>query len=477
MWLIAIAAALSLHVSATPAHAEAYLLFDANSGKVLQAENATQPWYPASLTKIMTAYVTLTAVKQGRISLNTLLTVSPNAVAQAPSKMGFPAGTTVTVDNALKMMMVKSANDMAVVLAEGVGGSIDGFAGMMNETARQLGMTQSHFVNPNGLPDDAHISSARDIGILARAFYRDLPEYEYFAHLPGIKFGRRVTMNFNKLIGRYPGADGMKTGFICASGFNLVASATRNDKHLIAVVLGAPSSAQRSIKAAQLLEKGFSGSKLAWLKPSLGTVEQLPPLEAAPPNLRDQVCGPHRKRPAAEDEDDDVQITLDNNSDSANPAFALAKLQVNIKASDILSVPAVQAQPIIVYTGPTRTGASLLAADAEETAKQAAANKALRKARTAAKRGTHKHAKPAVASADKPEAPKQATSAAGKKHTATASAAPAVKPATKPAASSSTKPAVHAKPVAHPAKKPAANASAKPKAKPTTSQKDSAPKT
>jgi len=444
---------------------------------VLQAENATQPWYPASLTKIMTAYVTLTAVKQGRISLNTLLTVSPNAVAQAPSKMGFPAGTTVTVDNALKMMMVKSANDMAVVLAEGVGGSIDGFAGMMNETARQLGMTQSHFVNPNGLPDDAHISSARDIGILARAFYRDLPEYEYFAHLPGIKFGRRVTMNFNKLIGRYPGADGMKTGFICASGFNLVASATRNDKHLIAVVLGAPSSAQRSIKAAQLLEKGFSGSKLAWLKPSLGTVEQLPPLEAAPPNLRDQVCGPHRKRPAAEDEDDDVQITLDNNSDSANPAFALAKLQVNIKASDILSVPAVQAQPIIVYTGPTRTGSSLLAADAEETAKQAAANKALRKARTAAKRGTHKHAKPAVASADKPEAAKQTASAAGKKHTATASAAPAVKPATKPAAPSSTKPAAHAKPVAHPAKKPAANASAKPKAKPTTSQKDSAPKT
>ncbi|GAA3847298.1 hypothetical protein GCM10022626_15860 [[Pseudomonas] carboxydohydrogena] len=471
MWLIAIAAAFSLYASATPARAEAYLLIDANSGKVLQAENATQPWYPASLTKIMTAYVTLTAVKQGRISLDTLLTVSPNAVAQAPSKMGFPAGTTVTVDNALKMMMVKSANDMAVVLAEGVGGSIEGFAGMMNETARQLGMTQSHFVNPNGLPDDAHISSARDIGILARAFYRDLPEYEYFAHLPGIKFGRRVTMNFNKLIGRYPGADGMKTGFICASGFNLVASATRNDRHLIAVVLGAPSSAQRTIKAAQLLEKGFNHSKLAWLKPSLGTVEQLPPLDAAPPNLRDQVCGPHRKRPAAEDEDDDVEITLDNKSDSANPAFALAKLQVNIKASDILSVPAVQAQPIIVYTGPTRSGSALLAANAEEAAKQAAAGKALRKAR-AAKHGARKHARQAAASAEKPEASKQAAPAAGKKHTA--SAAPAAKPAAQPAP---TKPAAHAKPATHPAKKPTANASAKPKPKPATSQKDTAPKT
>ena len=473
MWLIAIAAAFSLHASVTPARAEAYLLLDAATGKVLQAENATQPWYPASLTKIMTAYVTLSAVKQGRISLDTLLTVSPNAVAQAPSKMGFPVGTTVTVDNAMKMMMVKSANDMAVVLAEGVGGSIEGFAGMMNETARQLGMTQSHFVNPNGLPDDAHISSARDIGILARAFYRDLPEYEYFAHLPGIKFGRRVTMNFNKLIGRYPGADGMKTGFICASGFNLVASATRNDRHLIAVVLGAPSSAQRTIKAAQLLERGFSGNKLAWLKPSLGPVEQLPPIDATPPNLRDQVCGPHRKRPAAEDEDDDVEITLDNKSDSANPAFALAKLQVNIKASDILSVPAVQAQPIIVYTGPTRSGSALLAANAEEAAKQAAAGKALRKAR-AARHGARKHAaKPA----ETPAAPKQAASTATTKRTATASAAAPAKPAPKPAANTAAKPAAHAKPATHATKKPAANASAKPKPKPATSQKDTAPKT
>lgn len=479
MWLIAIAAAFGLHAAVTPAQAEAYLLIDADSGKVLQAENANQPWYPASLTKIMTAYVTLMAVKQGRITLNTLLTVSPNAATQAPSKMGFPPGTTVTVDNALKMMMVKSANDMAVVLAEGVGGSVEGFAGVMNETARQLGMMQSHFVNPNGLPDDAHISSARDLGILSRAFYRDLPEYEYFAHLPGIKFGRRVTMNFNKLIGRYPGADGLKTGFICASGFNLVASATRNDRHLIAVVLGASSSAQRSIKAAQLLEKGFSGSKLSWLKPSLGTVEQLPPLDATPPNLRDQVCGPHRKRPAAEDEDNDVEITLDNNSDSANPTYALAKLQVNIKASDILSVPAIQAEPIIVYTGPTRTGAALLAVNAEEAAKQEAANKALRKARAAAK---HKHAKPAA----KPDAAKQTAAAkpaaskpvapAAAKHSATASAAPAAKPAAKPAANAVAKPA-HAKPAPHPAQKPAASAAAKPKPKPTTSQKDTAPKT
>ena len=194
------------------------------------------------------------------ITLDTLFTVSPVAASQSPSKMGFRPGTQVTVDNALKMMLVKSANDMAVVLAEGVGGSIDGFSAMMNETAQRLGMTQTSYVNPNGLPADGQITSARDLAILARAIIRDLPEYEYFVHIPSIRFGRRVTQNFNKLIGRYPGADGFKTGFICASGYNLVASATRNGKRLIAVVLGASSGQMRAVRAAQLLERGFANN-------------------------------------------------------------------------------------------------------------------------------------------------------------------------------------------------------------------------
>ena len=150
------------------------------------------PWYPASVTKIMTAYVTLKAVKEGRLSLDTLLTVSPIAASQSPSKMGFRPGTQVTVDNALKMMMVKSANDMAVVLAEGVGGSVDGFSAKMNQTAQRLGMTQTSYVNPNGLPADGQVTSARDLAILARAVIRDLPEYEYFMHIPSIRYGRRV---------------------------------------------------------------------------------------------------------------------------------------------------------------------------------------------------------------------------------------------------------------------------------------------
>src|SRR6266702_379994 len=231
----------AMALAGTRAGAEALLLVEVDSGKVLHAENATYPWYPASVTKIMTAYVTLRAVKEGRITLDKLLPVSHNAAAQAPTKMGFAVGTQVTVDNALKMLMVKSANDMAVVLAEGVGGSIEGFADLMNRNARRLGMTQSSFVNPNGLPADEQITSARDLAILARAALREFLEYDYYRHLPGIRFGKQVIRNYNTLLGRYPGADGMKTGFICASGFNLVASATRDGKRLIAVVLGAPS--------------------------------------------------------------------------------------------------------------------------------------------------------------------------------------------------------------------------------------------
>jgi D-alanyl-D-alanine carboxypeptidase len=163
----------------------------------------------------MTAYVTLRAVKEGR-SPDRPIVVSANAAAQSPVKMGFPPGTVITVDNALKMLMVKSANDMAVVLAEGVAGSVENFADEMNNNARRLGMVQSSFVNPNGLPADDQIVSARDMAILARALIREMPEYDYFWHLPGIRLGKMVQRNYNTLLGRYPGADGMKTGFICA---------------------------------------------------------------------------------------------------------------------------------------------------------------------------------------------------------------------------------------------------------------------
>jgi D-alanyl-D-alanine carboxypeptidase len=270
------------------------------------------------------------------------------------------------------MMLVKSANDMAVVLAEGVGDSIDGFSAQMNQTAQRLGMTQSSYVNPNGLPADGQITSARDLAILARAIIRDLPEYEYFVHIPSIRYGRKVTQNFNKLIGRYPGADGFKTGFICASGYNLVASATRNGKRLIAVVLGASSGQMRAVRAAQLLERGFANNSLAWLRPSLGTVENLVPIDASPPNLRDEMCGGKRKRPASDEDEETVASNAGAASGGEGAVtFFTAGLQPPMaKPSELLAAEPAASEPIPVYTGPTKTGAALIAALAVDAAKQ-----------------------------------------------------------------------------------------------------------
>jgi D-alanyl-D-alanine carboxypeptidase len=436
----ACAAALS-----SAARAEAWLVVEADSGRVLQADNATMPWYPASVTKIMTAYVTLKAVKEGRLSLDKTLTVSPVAASQSPSKMGFKPGTLVTVENALAMMMVKSANDMAVVLAEGVGGSIDGFSAMMNQTAQRLGMTQTSYVNPNGLPADGQITSARDLAILARAVIRDLPEYEYFMHIPAIRFGRRTTHNFNKLIGHYPGADGFKTGFICASGYNLVASATRGGKRLIAVVLGSTSGTARAVRAAQLLERGFSNSGLSWLRPSMGTVESLAPIDATPPNLRDEMCNGKRKRPASDDDDSALTVAGNSSSGESGLTFFTAGLQAPMpKASELLLQDIPVGEPMVVYTGPKKTGAGLVAAVASDSDKQT--SRRGKRSRVAKKPDSAAGPKAAETRAaakpdQKPAKPKAQHASA--KPDATSAAKPAAKPA------AAVKPAAAAKPKAN----------------------------
>jgi D-alanyl-D-alanine carboxypeptidase len=406
---------------AVTAHASSAILIDADSGRVLRAERANYPWYPASTTKLMTLYMTLSAIRDHKITFDTLFAVSPNASAQAPTKMGFPVGTQVTVDNALKMMMVKSANDMAVLLAEGIGGSVDDFAQAMTEIAHRLGMTESNFVNPNGLPADGQIMSARDLAILARSLIRDFPEYQSYWHIPAIKWGRRVVRNYNPLIGRYPGADGMKTGFICASGFNLVATATRDNKHLIAVVLGAPSSAARAIKAAELLEAGFGAAPLSWLAPSQGTVEQMPALDSPPPNLSEQMCGRHRKRPATEEDDPDA--TDDSGgTDAGNPNLSLLMTMLHGQASKTLLQDIGPVTPVVVYTGPTRTQAQVDALAAVPEAVDTPAKKHGKRKATATGGGETK--KTAAASVEE----KKPAAAEGKK-----AAAPEGKKAAKPA--------------------------------------------
>lgn len=242
---------------ALPAGAAPSILIDVNSGKVLEHEEAFRRWYPASLTKLMTAYVTFRAVEAGELALTSPVRVTKTAAAEPPSKMGYPVGSIMTLDNALKMMLIKSANDVASAVGENVGGSQAAFAARMNAEAARLGMTESHFVNAHGLPSEEQYTTARDLALLVMALRKEFPQHAGYFAIEGLSTGKTVMRTYNTLIGRFDGADGMKTGFICASGFNIVGSATRDGRTLAAIVLGAPSSEDRAIKSAAMLVRGF----------------------------------------------------------------------------------------------------------------------------------------------------------------------------------------------------------------------------
>ncbi len=298
-----IAAGLIVSSATMPAAAGPALLFDPATGKVLYAEDQDNLWYPASLTKIMTAYLTFEALKAGRITLEQKISVSEKAHAQTPSKIGLPVGAEITVDLALKSVIVKSANDASMMLGEAIGGSEEGFVKLMNDTARRLGMTRTHFVNPNGLPAQEQVTTARDLARLARAVLRDFPEHAPLWSMTEVQIGKLKLGTHNHLLKSYDGADGIKTGFICDAGFNVVASATRDGRKLIAVVLGEPSSRDRSVRAASLLEHGFQMQGWKQLFGSV-TVDSMPIAADAkgPLSIRDKIvswdCG-NRRRPIA----------------------------------------------------------------------------------------------------------------------------------------------------------------------------------
>ncbi|NTG42496.1 D-alanyl-D-alanine carboxypeptidase family protein [Rhizobium rhizogenes] len=257
--LVPMAAAASMLFLSTAEVADAnpHVLVDANTGRVLDHQEAFSKWYPASLTKLMTAYVTFRAIQSGQVSLDTPVVMSKLASAQPAAKMYFKPGQKMTLDNALKMMLVKSANDLAMAVSETIGGSQQGFVARMNAEAARLGMLDTHFINPNGLPGQGQYTTARDLAVLSVALRREFPQYAGYFSLEGFTNGVKQVPNINMLIGRYDGADGMKTGFICAAGFNQIASATRNGRTLISVVLGTDSLAARADDSANFLEKGF----------------------------------------------------------------------------------------------------------------------------------------------------------------------------------------------------------------------------
>jgi D-alanyl-D-alanine carboxypeptidase (penicillin-binding protein 5/6) len=233
------------------------IVMDARTGEILFAERADSIRYPASVTKVMTMYLAFEALASGRLHLNDPVLVSPLAAAQPATKLGLRAGETITVENALHAMAVHSANDMAVAIAEKIGGTASRFADLMTLKAQQLGMVNTRYVNPNGLPDNRQLTSAHDIAILARAVLRDYPQYYAFFSQEEFTYHGRTMYNTNHLLGKMPGVDGMKTGFTNAAGFNLCASAMRNGHRLIAVVMGSSSSAARNANVENLLLTGF----------------------------------------------------------------------------------------------------------------------------------------------------------------------------------------------------------------------------
>ncbi|MDR3537681.1 MAG: D-alanyl-D-alanine carboxypeptidase [Acetobacteraceae bacterium] len=267
-WAPARAALLAiLSIAALLAAPEAYaqvgsaryssIVIDATTGEVLESANPDAPRHPASLTKMMTLFMAFEALRDRRITLDTLVPISAHAASQEPSKLGLVPGTRMTVDQAILGLVTKSANDAASALGELLGGSEDRFGQMMTLRARALGMSHTSLVNASGLPDPDQWASARDLAILARHLVNDFPVYYRYFSTPSFVWQRRVIFNHDRMLQSYPGADGLKTGYTDASGHNLVTSAVRGGVRLIGVVLGAGSNAERDIHMAALLNQGF----------------------------------------------------------------------------------------------------------------------------------------------------------------------------------------------------------------------------
>ncbi len=235
----------------------AAIVVDAKTGEILYAKHADSPRYPASITKVMTLYLTFEALASGKIRLEDPVVFSPHATAQAPTKLGIRSGESITVSQAIQAMTTLSANDAAVAMAEKLGGTESRFAALMTLRAQELGMQNSHFVNANGLPDSRQLTSARDIAILSRAAMRDYPQYYHYFSQRSFEFRGRYINNHNHLLGGVPGVDGLKTGFTNASGFNIAISGVRDNKRLIVVVMGGPTTASRDQNAEDLLLVGF----------------------------------------------------------------------------------------------------------------------------------------------------------------------------------------------------------------------------
>jgi len=278
----------------------AALTVDARTGKLLFANDVDGLRHPASLTKMMTLYLLFQDLKAGKLKLDSPIRISARAASMAPSRLGAKPGTSITVETAIRALVVKSANDVAAAVAENLGGTEAAFAKRMTRTARAIGMSRSSFVNASGLPNPNQITTARDMATLGLRLMRDFPEYYPYFRTPSFTYAGRTIRTHNRLIGRFEGTDGIKTGYIAASGFNLVSSVRRGDKRLVGVVLGGRSGSARDAYMKKMLAAAFadaSGGKaiVALAGSAKGAIETI---EAAAPQVAE--TPPPQKKAAKE---------------------------------------------------------------------------------------------------------------------------------------------------------------------------------
>jgi D-alanyl-D-alanine carboxypeptidase len=290
--IFAALAALVLGSDTARAAPQSSIVVDAGTGEVLSASDPSALWRPASLTKLMTLYITFEELAAGRLKLAEILTVSPYAAAMPPSQLGLLKGAKITVETAILATITRSANDAAVVLAERIGGNETSFATRMTATAKRLGMTGSSFHNASGLPDPEQITTAHDMAVLARALIHDYPQYYHFFSARGMSYLGGNLPSINAILYLYPGADGLKTGFTCGSGYNLVASATHDGTRIIGVLLGGLTSDQRFAGMRILLDRGFATEGMPPADPTL--LDQMTAAGSAPPpqQLSAEACAP-----------------------------------------------------------------------------------------------------------------------------------------------------------------------------------------
>ncbi len=329
---------------ATDPEKDAALIVDGETGKILYSRNAAAQRHPASLTKMMTLYLLFDALKKGQVTLSTSLPVSAHAAAQRPTKLHLYPGDQIPVDAAIYAIVVRSANDVAVTIAEALGGTEGHFAEMMNAKARQLGMRDTFYHNASGLPDPLQISTAADLAILARHLAYDFPQYYHYFGAPGFSYRGVAYQTHDNLIGRYQGADGIKTGYTEASGFNLVSSVVRGRTHIIGVVMGGRTAHRRDNEMMRLLDNTFAqieqnptlvaSARVPWQSGAQTTQTVVAGLDLTP-SSRAQPPAPVQ---VADAEDEDVaEAHSDDDTDVETP-------ETNVIAPPPAPVPAPQPQ-------------------------------------------------------------------------------------------------------------------------------------